>query len=373
VSKMTHAVTNDPRVMKSWYEQRVVSLPLPFGKCESIKDDLIELNPTFAGVTELLRILDENMSMNVATMDIILYAMRHTITDLLPLYILNSRKNKDVTDILHVILGDCSKEKTKTWSANKRSYANGGVCDGLTMLSGACIHNNIHMVRALLTYTPIDINGALSTACSHDGGSSIIKILLEDSRIDANEIMIPFLSGRMCTVLAYAIDYGYTQNVIELLKHDDIDVNRQDVTGFSMLQMACLHNHVDIAKALLMKKNLDINLNNGQEALNIAVLQCSNHGPTMVQTLLTREDINVTLSCELAQSLGNVEITKLLQRQNIRMCIRRQLAFFTRSYMNALFCHFINTCKQIWKGIYTNVYKQTKSVNNKNGFGCFKA
>ena len=54
VSKMTHAVTNDPRVMKSWYEQRVVSLPLPFVKCKSINDDLIELNPTFAGVTELL-------------------------------------------------------------------------------------------------------------------------------------------------------------------------------------------------------------------------------------------------------------------------------------------------------------------------------
>ena len=126
------------------------------------------------------------------------------------------------------------------------------------------------------------------------------------------------------TALRFACNNGTIKIVNELLKSNQIDVNKPDRDGRTPLMFAADNNKIDATKQLLSMPELKINALDkyGWSALALAV---DNGFSEIVDLLLCRSDININLSTNyrwtplmFAIDNNRVEIVfKLLARSDI--------------------------------------------------------
>jgi ankyrin repeat protein len=57
-----------------------------------------------------------------------------------------------------------------------------------------------------------------------------------------------------------ASERGHVAIVVELLKHDDLDLDVRNVDGWSALTFASFEGHVSVVNELLKEEKLDVNL-----------------------------------------------------------------------------------------------------------------
>ena len=113
-----------------------------------------------------------------------------------------------------------------------------------------------------------DGNAPIHLSLSIDGRLPEFILLLKDERVDVN------LSNNTDTPLIYAIKgYGLMHQVLEILKHPDIDVEKKDKLGNTPLRYAVNRARLDIVKALLGKgANVDGPSKDGVTPLHEAIL-----------------------------------------------------------------------------------------------------
>ena len=115
---------------------------------------------------------------------------------------------------------------------------------------------------------------------------------------------------------------GHTEIAKQLLDKKDIDVNLQNKDGNTALILASDKGHTEIAKQLLDKKDIDVNLQSKDG--NTALILASYKGHTEIaKQLLDKKDIDVNLQNEngdtaltLASSQGQIA-QQLLARKDI--------------------------------------------------------
>jgi hypothetical protein len=91
-------------------------------------------------------------------------------------------------------------------------------------------------------------------------------------------------------VLYLACREGRLDDVRELLKYTDIDVNHKKAEGFTPLFLACQNGHLDVVRELLKHKDIQVNavVNDGATPLFLA---CQNGHLDVVRELLKHKDI----------------------------------------------------------------------------------
>ena len=111
-----------------------------------------------------------------------------------------------------------------------------------------------------------DLDNALIDASS-EGGLERVRELLNEDGIDINAENLCGWTALMCAVYG-----GYTEIVLALLAIEGINLNAVDTDGETALLVAVSDGHTEIALALLEKPGIDINTadNHGSTALSYA-------------------------------------------------------------------------------------------------------
>ena len=94
------------------------------------------------------------------------------------------------------------------------------------------------------------------------------------------------------TSLIMAVCEGHVELVIELLKHNDVDVNVKVEGGKTALGLACIMGRSDVIRELLKHKKLDVNArdNRGETALHLATI---GDKANVVRELLKHDEVDV--------------------------------------------------------------------------------
>ena len=240
--------------------------------------------------------------------------------------------NEDIKDMLSdqrkievaVKMGDV--DYVNKLLIEERPFLNHSDTHGRSLLHWACRYGHLEIVKVLFRYNYISVNidstdndhiTPLHIACINDH-YDVVKYLL------ANGVSLYMVDNNGCSPLHYAVYYGFEKTVWELLKYDfdikleDIngntplslanddmyyiltgnkfkisaelgdhnmlvvmreyheDINCQDEYGWTALHWACYNNHIEVVKALLIRKNdIDINIKdlNGITPLHEACYQ----------------------------------------------------------------------------------------------------
>ena len=192
-----------------------------------------------------------------------------------------------------------------------------------TLLHYANRGGNLKIVKYLLeNHADIDVNmlndhveSAVSIACEK-GNFEIVKLLWQKSGVDVN-----LRYCRKNTLLQYASEVGNLKTVKYLLdNHADIDVDLLNDDGDSAVSIACERGYSEIAKCLLPKSRIDMNVRYGRSKetlllkaskrgnLKIVKYLLENHADNDVNLRNVEGDSAVSIACER----GNFELVKLL-------------------------------------------------------------
>jgi len=160
-------------------------------------------------------------------------------------------------------------------------------CQGTTALMMAAKDNNFGAIELLCNQAEVNLNAtnnlgrtALMIAASH-GHDNVAIYLAHRERVDVN-VRSP-LDG--ASVLHIATSRGRHNVVKELLKRRDIEVNKQDVLGWSALMSASFEGHEEIVSTLLSSPRIDVNLPN--KAGVSASMMAAMRGHVQVLSVLT--------------------------------------------------------------------------------------
>ncbi|MGL4647665.1 MAG: ankyrin repeat domain-containing protein [Mycoplasmoidaceae bacterium] len=140
---------------------------------------------------------------------------------------------------------------------------------GYTLLSIACMRNDILMIKTLLKFLP---NPNIKT---HDGFSALM-FCIKNNNLAAVKLLVEIGADLhdkkvMASSLIYATSYGF-YDIIEYLISQKVKVNIADVDKNNLLMIAAKEGHLKIAK-FLIEKGIDIHLTNkaGNNALMFAI------------------------------------------------------------------------------------------------------
>jgi len=118
---------------------------------------------------------------------------------------------------------------------------------------------NAEIVKLLLNDKRVDINKAQSQgvtpfyiACQ-EGHNEIVKLLLDDHRVDINKTM-----DMGATPFFIACGSGCIEIVKLLLNDKRVDINQADRIDETPFYIACQNGHIEIVKLLLNDNKLDI-------------------------------------------------------------------------------------------------------------------
>jgi len=213
----------------------------------------------------------------------------------------------------------------------------------LTPLEVAIVNSRLDIVRLLLSDIRIDVNicDPLIMAASRDN-HDICKILL-----DKYPILLNRENGRQITPLCNAIIHGMSKNVYlflahseidinkacplyyavannrihfvrKLLQYPNIDINRFNPEGKTSLNIGCRLGKTDIIVELLKNQNLDINRRNMVSGSFPLYKACKYNNTKIVQLLLDRTDLDIN---QLHENHGETTLTLSLDigDQNINI------------------------------------------------------
>jgi len=158
-----------------------------------------------------------------------------------------------------------------------------------TPLYKACFHGHVHIVKILLQDPRIDVNKSAHEgftpfylACSH-GHSEIVKLLLNDERTDVNRT-----TKQDASPFYIACQEGHLEVVKLLLKDPRIDVNHPLNDQSTPFFIACQNGELEIVKLLLNDQRIDIN-QTGEEDSTAFWTSCFNGRLEIVKWLLASE------------------------------------------------------------------------------------
>jgi len=132
-------------------------------------------------------------------------------------------------------------------------------------------------------YSPLHISSKM-------GHVEIVKLLLEDDRVNPNQK--DEVEG--FTPLMFACIENKIQVVKILLEDDRVNPNQKDeVEGFTPLMFACIENKIQVVKILLSNPRININeVNNGH--LDCLYICCINDHHELVEMILTNPGYDKT-------------------------------------------------------------------------------
>ena len=157
---------------------------------------------------------------------------------------------------------------------------------------------------------------ALHIACQY-GYLDVVQELLRENEINVNK---QDYTGR--TALSFACEKGYLQVVNALLRVNGIHINQADDSECTPLFYACAYGHVEVVHALLRKHGIDVlhGSRHGGTPLHIA---CANGHVDVVSallakdvTLLNLQDMDGTTPLHSACEQRQFDVVVLLLRTN---------------------------------------------------------
>lgn len=127
-------------------------------------------------------------------------------------------------------------------------------------LAAACGHDKIVMLLLESDENRLnakDLRGrtALINAVRH-GNLATVELLLERKGICINEVDEP----DQLTALMHAASCGHETIVRQLLKRDEIQVNKRSHCNWTALEIAAMRGHESVVKLLLSRKEVDLNM-----------------------------------------------------------------------------------------------------------------
>ena len=193
---------------------------------------------------------------------------------------------------------------------------------GLTPLMDAALYGYGDVVELLLKHKKIGVNlqannGATALMyASQEGYSDIVKMLREKG---AN---VNTQANNGATALLYAVRYGHIEAVQELLKYENIDVNKlYGLFGTTALFHAIQTGNAEVAKVLLSRSDIKIQGFTNSLGFTYLMFAIMNGHEDIVKLLLDKkEDVNQKTwrgftSLMFAVDTGNARIVKLLLDQ----------------------------------------------------------
>lgn len=194
-----------------------------------------------------------------------------------------------------------------------------------TALFLAAREGHIDVVKKLLSHKTIDVNfytddygGPLHIA-SCRGHINIVKELFQHPKINVN------LKDSKCgaTPLYQSVSGGHLGTLIALLEHNEIDVNAQNIEGWTAINAASFFGDLSLVRKLLRCKKVDFNLANkigytplmsAIEKSNIDVVRELLKEPTLVVDAKNSKGKSAIMLA--AQKGHNDVMTELLSHQN---------------------------------------------------------
>ncbi|KAI2513049.1 hypothetical protein MHU86_1340 [Fragilaria crotonensis] len=109
---------------------------------------------------------------------------------------------------------------------------------------------------------------------------------------------------------------GHWDVVLELLKHENVDVNATGICGYTALMWATLGGRMDVVSELLQHDKLDINARNmaGSTALDIA------RNFEMIDALEIGRNCDMIDDLEIARMCAMIEMQSSLEGRVKRKC-----------------------------------------------------
>ena len=245
-----------------------------------------------------------------------------------------------------------------------------------TNLADLVAFNKINIISYALKNELLDPNekdkafeDPASINAARNGDYEIVKILLEDPRIDVNS-----QDKDRKTLLLHIISIISISNyeILKLLLNNPkIDVNLQDNQGNTALILATFNNNAENAKLLLNNPKIDVNLQNEQG--HTALLNAINKNNVVIAKILLKNhkiDVNIKNKTGLTALLlaikvnnANNEIVKiLLENPEIDVNCNFQNSF--NSLIVATLANNSVTVKILLKNPKIDVNWQNKDGNN---------
>ena len=122
--------------------------------------------------------------------------------------------------------------------------------------------------------------------------------------------------------LSNAVENNKMSQVVELLNTKGVDVNEtNDVDGWTPLILATVENHVEIAKILLMRVDLNVNQED-KDGFAALLHACAKSKVEILQLILLKSDVEINKICyqgkmaiHVAATQGHTEVVRLLLQQ----------------------------------------------------------
>ena len=184
----------------------------------------------------------------------------------------------------------------------------------------ACVRQDLPIVLALLRSPDLNVNQEdgqrqtpISIALNFSRDMSLLTVLLKDDRIDATLAFLADLEA------VREVICGCPRAIKTLIDKVDVDINKPDEMGNSILHLACETQRPDAVMLLLKDHHIDVNRRNvrGSTALQIAARNHSNnesakylirHPQTQIVKGFTVELCVVVTAC----LKGNLELLRVL-------------------------------------------------------------
>ena len=220
---------------------------------------------------------------------------------------------------MNTVYKDCRKNNTSAIIRYISDYPefdiNSCNCFGDTLLTIACKNNNIDLVKFLLEQPKIDMNKynsnqetPLYKACQYEY-IDLIKLLLADDKINVNLKNSRYDNEPLSETAFFAATIASDENRLEIIKIllDDprIDINEPDCTGLTPLSMLCSDIYCPESIELLL------------DDPRTDIFKSTNNGFTVFHSLCTYHCVQSTNDNNINSYMKIIQ--RLLENQHINV------------------------------------------------------
>ncbi len=165
--------------------------------------------------------------------------------------------------------------------------------DGFTALIYAVQNRHAEVVKELLNHEKIDVNirkidgGTALVLAALDGYGDIVELLLKHRKIDVN-----LQDNKGATALMCASQEGYS-DIVKMLREKGADVNTKAINGATALLYAVRYGHIKAVQELLKYENIDVNKLYGLLRTTVLFHAIQTGNTEIARVLLSRSDIKI--------------------------------------------------------------------------------